>query len=126
VISKDLKDLLITNEKAIVDAQKRRDVTAVDALLAEDFREIGSSGRMFCKSDVLDGIKESQIVDCSFEEFRFLRVDSTCVIVTYVTTATRILQGLEQSRRAYRSSTWVERNGAWRIIFHQGTVLTAA
>ena len=126
MIAKELEDLLIANEKAIVDAQKRRDFAAVEAVLDEDFREIGSSGRMFSKSEILDAMKVSQIVDCSFEEFHFLPVDSTCVIVTYVATATRILREREQSHRAYRSSTWVEKDGTWRIIFHQGTVLATA
>ena len=126
MIAKEIEGQLIAKEKAIVDAQKKRDFAAVEAVLADDFREIGSSGRLFSKSDILDGIKESQIVDCSFEEFRFLPVDSTCVIVTYVTTATRIQQGREQTYRAYRSSTWVEQDGMWRMIFHQGTMLPTA
>ncbi len=126
MIAKEIEGQLIAKEKAIVDAQKRRDSAAVEAALADDFREIGSSGRLYSKSDILDGIKKSTILDCSFEGFRFLPVDSTCVIVTYVTTSTRIQQGREQTFRAYRSSTWVEQHGTWRMIFHQGTILPAA
>lgn len=126
MIAKEVERQLIAKEKAIVDAQKRRDLVAVEAALADDFREIGSSGRLYSKTDILDGIKESTILDCSFEGFQFLPVDSTCVIVTYVTTATRIQQGREQTFRAYRSSTWVERDATWRMIFHQGTMLPTA
>lgn len=66
----------------IVAAQKRRDFSAVEALLADGFHEIGSSGRLFSKSEILDAIQEVQIIDCSFDRFKILPIDKGCVIVT--------------------------------------------
>lgn len=122
-MAKDLADQLIAKEMAIVAAQKRRDLVAVEAALADGFREIGSSGRMFSKADVLDAIRKFQIVDYWCEDFQCLPVNPKCVILMYIATVTRIHEGQEQSHRAYRSSTWVERDGAWRVIFHQASVL---
>ena len=49
MISKELEEHLIAKEMDIVAAQKRRDFSAVEALLADGFHEIGSGGRLFSK-----------------------------------------------------------------------------
>jgi hypothetical protein len=121
--SKELEEHLIAKEMDIVAAQKRRDFSAVEALLADGFHEIGSSGRLFSKSEILDAIQEVQIIDCSFDSFKILPIDKECVIVTYVATAKRSHKGHEHWNRAYRSSIWMEREGSWRVVFHQATPL---
>jgi hypothetical protein len=121
--SKELEEHLIAKEMDIVAAQKRRDFSAVEALLAEGFHEIGSSGRLLSKSEILDTIQEVQIIDCSFDRFKILPIDKGCVIVTYVATAKLSHKGDEHWNRAYRSSIWIEREGSWRVVFHQATPL---
>jgi hypothetical protein len=121
MISKDLEAHLIHLEQEIVAAQKRRDFSAVEALLGDDFHEIGSSGRFFSKADILRAIAEVQILDCTFEHFQFLPIDDECVIVTYVATVRRSQGGQEHINRAWRSSTWVRQQGQWRVLFHQAT-----
>jgi hypothetical protein len=109
MISKDLEAHLIRLEQEIVAAQQRRDFAAVEALLADDFREIGSSGRLFTKADAVCVISEVQILDCAFDHFQFLPIDDKCVIVMYVATARRTQDGREHMQRAWRSSTWVKK-----------------
>jgi hypothetical protein len=123
MISKELEEQLIAMEIDIVAAQKRRDFSAVEALLAEEFHEIGSSGRLFSKSEVLKAVQEVQIIDYSFEHFNLLPIDDRCVILTYIATVRRSHQGQEHWNRAHRSSTWMQRNGSWLAVFHQATPL---
>lgn len=123
VVSKDLQAHLIHLERELVEAQKRRDFAAVEALLADDFHEIGSSGRLFSKADTVRVISEVQIIDCTFDHFQFFPVDDKCVIVTYMSTARRTRDGYEHLSRAWRSSAWVKRAEAWQVIFHQATVV---
>jgi hypothetical protein len=123
MISKELEEQLIAKEIDIAAAQKRRDFSAVAAVLADGFHEIGSSGRLFSKSEILEAIREVQIIECSFEHFKLLPIDHRCVIVTYVATAKRSYKGQEHWNRAYRSSVWMERDGSWRVVFHQATPL---
>jgi hypothetical protein len=125
MISKELEEQLIAKEMDIVAAQKRRDFSAVEAVLADGFHEIGSSGRLFSKSEVLDAIQEVQIIDYAFEQFKLLPIDKGWVIVTYLATVKRIHQGKEHWNRAYRSSIWMERDGSWLVVFHQATPLPA-
>jgi glyoxylase I family protein len=124
-VSKDLQAHLIQLEQELVAAQKRRDFAAVEALLADDFHEIGSSGRVFSRADTVRVISEVQIVDCTFDHFQFLPIDDKCVIVMYMATARRTHDGHEHLNRAWRSSTWVKRGEAWQVLFHQATVVPA-
>lgn len=124
-VSQGLQAHLIHLEQELVAAQKRRDFAAVEALLADDFHEIGNSGRLFCKADTVRVISEVQIVDCTFNHFQFLPIDDKCVIVMYLATARRTRDGHEHLSRAWRSSTWVKRGDAWQVLFHQATVVPA-
>ncbi len=122
MISKELEEKLIANERSILAALKRRDLSAVAAALADGFHEIGKSGKSYSKAEILDALKDpAAITDYSLEQFRLLRVSASCMIVTYIATVRRRLQGKEEATRAYRSSTWIEQAGSWRMIFHQGT-----
>jgi hypothetical protein len=123
MISKELEEKIIAKERKILAAQKRRDFEIVAAALAPGFLEIGGSGQMFTKTQVLDRLKFVHLLDYSLERFRLVSVDATCVVLTYVATVKRRSKGEEYSTRSYRSSTWVERNGEWRVIFHQATPL---
>ena len=124
-VSQDLRAHRIHLEQELVAAQKRRDFAAVEALLADDFHEIGSSGRFFSKADTLRAVSEVQIVECTFDHFQFLPVDDKCVIVMYLATARRTQDGREHLNRAWRSSIWVKRGDAWQVLFHQATVVPA-
>lgn len=123
MISKQTKEELISKEMAIVAAGQRGDFAAIEPLLADEFLEIGDSGQLYSKSEVLRAMKEVRILDCAFERFNALAIDEHCVILTYTTAARRSAQGREFSQRAYRSSTWVCRQGSWCMVFHQASPL---
>lgn len=118
-----LEEELFRKEKEIVAAAMRGDFLAVAALLADGFLEIGGSGRVYSKTEVLDALQEARILDCAFTEFKGLHISTDCVIITYMTNMKRRQQGQEFIQRAHRSSTWIRRDGTWRIIFHQATPL---
>ncbi len=120
---KELEEKLIAKERSIFAAQKRRDFAAVEAALAQGFREIGGSGHFFSKAQVLDRLKFVHLLDYWLECFRLLPIDPTCVILTYIITVERRYKGQQYFNRSHRSSIWAERNGSWRVIFHQATPL---
>jgi len=119
---KELEEKLIAKEKSILAAQSRGDLAAVAAALADGFHEIGKSAKFYSKADVMNALKDTtEIADYSLENFRLLRVNASCAILTYISTVRGRSQSEEEATRAYRSSTWIEQDGAWRMIFHQGT-----
>ena len=124
-VSQDLQAHLIHLEQKLVAAQKSRDFAAVEALLTDDFHEIGSSGRVLTKAETVRVISDVQIVDCTFDHFQFLPIDDKCVIVMYLATARRTQDGSQHLNRAWRSSIWVKRGDTWQVLFHQATVVPA-
>jgi glyoxylase I family protein len=124
-MSKETEDQLIEREQSIVAAHQRGDVEAVETVLAEGFYEIGSSGRLFSKAEILQASTQIKILEYSFERFRVFSVDEQHAIVTYVARTRRRYQGVESTTRTYRSSMWKLAEGQWRLIFHQGTPLAS-
>jgi len=119
---KTLEEKLIAQERSVLSAQQRGDLAAVAAALAEGFHEIGKSAKFYSKADVIGALKDAtEITDYSLENFRLLPVNASCVILTYISTVQCRSQGEQEATRAYRSSTWIEQDGSWRMIFHQGT-----
>lgn len=121
IISKELEAKLIAKERAILAAQKRRDFEDVESALALGFHEISASGQLLSKRQVLERMQFVHVLDYSLQNIRVLPIDSRCVVLTYVITMRRRYKGAEYSGSSYRSSTWIEHNGTWRIFFHQGT-----
>ena len=60
-IKKHLADLLISREIELVAAQRRRQFSAVAALPGDHSHEIGSSGRFFSKSQVLEALRRCTV-----------------------------------------------------------------
>src|SRR5215831_2443856 len=123
MITKELEELLIRHEIALIAAQQCRDFATVDALLADGFHEIGSIGRFYSKDEVLEAIRHVQILGYRADHFRVLPIHPDSVIVTYIATLWRTHHGQESASRSHRSSTWIQQDGAWRAIFHQATAL---
>src|SRR5260370_7455466 len=81
---KELEEKLIAKERSIFAAQKRRDFAAVEAALAQGFREIGGIGHFFSKAQVLDRLKFLHLLDYWLECFKLLPIDPPYLILTYL------------------------------------------
>lgn len=95
----------------------------VGALLAADFREFGSSGRVYDKAMVVETLAAEMpgahsalpmIVD-----FAAQRLAPDVVLVTYCSVA--YSQEDSTERTVLRSSIWQRVEGTWLMVFHQGT-----
>ena len=94
----------------------------VEAMTAEDFWEIGASGRRYSREYVLDTLEarlESPMED-SWEtcDFHCRKLATDVYLLTYT-----LLQGERLTRRA---TIWQRSGSDWKVIFHQGTVVEDA
>lgn len=103
-------------ELALLDPHVRRDAARVDELLHPDFSEIGRSGRLWNRAEIIAalGREEGRIVP-EADEWAFDAVAPDLVLVTY-----RLRTQGGTSRHA---SLWDVGGSSPRIRFHQGTVL---
>jgi hypothetical protein len=120
ILDMDTSNHLRSLEERLLDPAVRRDSEQVSALLADDFVEVGSSGRTFDKAQVLESLRnELPLEEALIRNFVAKPLCSTVFLVTYRTTR-RDASGVHRSH-SWRCSIWVKRDGRWQLQFHQGT-----
>jgi hypothetical protein len=91
-----------------------------EAMMAEDFWETGASGERYSKAHVLGVLEERQVAGQKDEwetgDFYCQEIAPDHYLLTYT-----LLQG---SRKTRRATLWRNTPGGWKIIYHQGTVVT--
>lgn len=109
--------LLVQSELKLMDPAVRADAAVVDALLDPDFVEIGQSGRLWSRSEMLDALGEQEVSSAlnapDLTEVRVGALAPDLYLLTYLLKA-----GPVWSRR---SSIWRINDGPPRMVFHQGT-----
>jgi hypothetical protein len=104
-------------ELELLQPATRASTQRLDALLANDFLEVGASGQSFGKSQVLVRLPEESDVGFAVTDMHAHVLAPTVVLVTYL--AERTHEG--RTTRSRRSSLWVNDTGSWRMRYHQGT-----
>ncbi|SIQ78299.1 hypothetical protein SAMN05880590_107159 [Rhizobium sp. RU35A] len=111
------------HQPAIRTAQDR-----VTHLLAEDFIEFGSSGRIFDRQTTVAALaaETPSAPDERLETLDYVvkELAGEVVLITYRARRTGSWTG--SIRETLRSSIWAFRDGRWQMIFHQGTVVPSA
>ncbi len=107
----DFEELLLANGVR-TDAQK------VSSLLAPEFREYGSSGRPYSKTEIIDQLQSEPSTDLFLRDFEIQHLCGQAILATY-----RAVKQAPGSLpvESLRSSIWVYRDEHWQMLFHQGT-----
>ncbi|MCW8870379.1 MAG: nuclear transport factor 2 family protein [Proteobacteria bacterium] len=118
-MSEEIYHHLCSLEKQIHSPKVRTDLDKLKELLHDEFKEIGRSGKVYNKSDVLNQLadqkKSPEIIS---EEFHFKSLSDLIFLVTY-----RSYQQVNEKKShwAMRSSVWIFEQDKWQMVFHQGT-----
>ncbi|MDF2444191.1 MAG: hypothetical protein JWR01_2394 [Subtercola sp.] len=110
---------VIACERRLLDPAVRLDPEAVEALLDPEFREIGQSGRLWSRPEMVAALATldmSSTLDA--HEFSDPRVEALAPELYLLTYLLRSGSGLTR-----RSSIWRETEAGLRCVFHQGTRL---
>jgi hypothetical protein len=106
-------------EESLQDPSTRKSVEELNSMIAEDFIEFGSSGKVYNKQQVISTLLEEHSKEISTSGFKVNILSSEVALITY--TAERC-KGEKDS--SLRSSVWKNTAGTWRLIFHQGTPMS--
>lgn len=92
----------------------------LEAMTAPDFWEIGASGRRYSRAYVLKTLaaRAGEAVEDEWQtsDFHCRELASDLYLLTYTL--------LQKERRTRRASLWQRSGGRWRVLFHQGTIVT--
>ena len=114
-----LKGQIYQLEDRLLQPEVRRSKEDIAMLLADDFVEFGSSGRIFDKPQVVDGLPDSPTVLMIIEDFQVKVLSSNVVLAIYRVVKKNELR--EEMTNSLRSSIWKFIDGRWQMVFHQGT-----
>jgi hypothetical protein len=109
---RDFQDLFEL-ETSLHKKEVRSSPAAVAALLADDFIEFGSSGRVYNKMAVIELLRTEAVAadqKITVEKFVVRELSPNVALVTYLF-----------SKSTLRSSIWRLSDSRWQMIFHQGT-----
>lgn len=113
-----LHNVLLALETRLLATAVRKQPTTAGALLAEEFREFGKSGRVYGKQQILELLAQEPEKAIHIEDFEVTLLGETSALTTY--------RSVSKEKQARRSSVWVWREGSWLMIFHQGTPIPYA
>jgi ribonuclease HI len=111
-------DDVIILERQLLEPETRCSAHRLDELLDSDFQEIGASGRLWTRAEIISTLvtePDSQHIEC----FSFVgrQIEPGLVHLTYETD--------RAGRHALRSSLWRQSDGGWKLLFHQGTLVSS-
>lgn len=95
----------------------RSDTQRLDALLADDFMEVGATGRSLGKADVLSRLPHESGITFEATDMQALILAQGVVLLTYQARRTH----LGETAHSRRCSIWMKGTLGWQMQYHQGT-----
>lgn len=110
-----LKEHILQLEEMLLKPEIRTSKEELMKLLADDFFEIGSSGKVLYQNERI-GEEGIGVVRMKLSDFDIHPLSDEIVLTTY-----RIFNE-ENNKFSLRSSIWKWKEGSWKMHFHQGTI----
>ncbi len=110
---------IIGLESQLLTPHFRKSPSDVSSLLAEDFMEIGRSGQIYGRAEVIESLASETSIVILMQDARVRSLSDDVVLLTY-RTALKDEDG-KPKRHTLRSSIWRLADGSWKMVFHQGT-----
>jgi hypothetical protein len=124
VISEELLQRIRALERELHEPATRGNRRRLEELLHPDFWEIGRSGAIYSRAQVLEALpSEERSTAIRAQQFSAWLLAEEIVLLTYKS-AEMAADGAVGCY-ALRSSVWRLEASGWQILFHQGTVTEA-
>lgn len=110
-------DDVVALELELLTPAARRDRGRLEELLDPEFTEIGASGRLWARAQMIVALTEDEAVPgpVPVVELTGRFAGPGLVLLTYLSDP--------DGRAARRSSLWRWSAGSWRVLHHQGTLV---
>ncbi|MDH5231458.1 MAG: DUF4440 domain-containing protein [Gammaproteobacteria bacterium] len=116
----ELEKTIFQLEERLLLPEVRKNRDRINQLLAPEFEELGSNGKLNSRDAVLDWLLNHELdTRWQLSQFRIRQLTSDIVLAIYH--AKKIQIDSAQSHGSMRSSLWRCVNNEWKMIFHQGS-----
>ena len=106
-------------EESLTRPDIRHSPESLAGLLAEDFREFGSSGRIFDRQRIIEALQGQPEMHIEVVDFEVQCLARDLALATY--RGKVVLPASNTRLNSLRSSIWRRRDDRWEVVFHQGT-----
>lgn len=101
-------------ELSLLEPAIRQSPDKLNELIADDFIEFSSSGKIYNKREVISALADEVPLEFSVENFSASKLSESVVLATY--------KAISPLGTSLRSSIWKKHEGKWKMAFHQGTM----
>jgi hypothetical protein len=115
----DISALIKALELELLQPEVRKSKERLNELIAENFVEIGASGRKFSKQNVIKELLNETEINFTILSFNTIEISPDTILSTYE--VEKEIVGANHKILSSRTSIWKNINGRWQIVFHQGS-----
>jgi hypothetical protein len=115
-----LRERIVAQERAGLDALKTGDLTVFGASTADDAIFVDAHGPA-TKAEVMEHTAEFRLHDYTMADMKFIPLSADSGLIVYTLTESGASHGKEFTARVYVSSLWLKRDGKWLCEFSQET-----
>ena len=118
---KTLIPLLLELEEKLLNPEIRKSVKEIDELLADEFIEFGSTGKIYNKQQVIESLTNELPAERNIFDFNVVLLSVDTALAMY-----KVISKNPQTNEikdSLRSSIWKKYDGSWKMLFHQGTII---
>lgn len=121
-----LEEMIIAQEKMIIEAIKKNDAEAFKALVDVNGTAVGSQGLMKI-SEVLPFLfgPKISVTEYTLEDPQVRSIDKNTAIISYKSSSTSSMDGKTMSTKSYDTTIFVRRVSKWVAVFHQSSEMAA-
>jgi len=105
-------------EEKLINPAIRKSAGELDLLLNDGFIEIGSSGKCYNKSTVIESLRNESTQNITIKDFKIINLSDEVVTAIYIAVKK---EGNTPKSFSRRCSIWKKENGSWQLYYHQGT-----
>ena len=113
-----IKEFLVSLENKLLSAAVRKSAEEIAQLLADDYLEYGSSGKVYNKKDTIEALQSEPVIEISAHDFEVKLLTPEVALVRYI--AVKKDKTIINAS-CLRSSLWKKTGENWQIVFHQGS-----
>jgi hypothetical protein len=116
----EIRNHFLHLEQLLQDPEVRKDRKQLGELLAPDFIEYGSSGRVYNRQQVIEALALEEPMPLLTIGLKVKLLGEGFAFVTYESARLSVVG--RTAHASLRSSLWRFDNDRWQMVFHQGTL----
>ena len=120
-----MRDEIVAQERAGLEALKIGDIAAFGASMAEDAVFVDASGPAG-KAQVVKNVAGFRLLDFTMADLRFVPLSADTGLLVYTLQESGTTHGKEFSARVHVASVWSKHSGKWLCEFSQETAAKQA